>query len=67
MSEWISVKERLPKAYTDVVLLVGSKQIPKIGEFDSACHDWNIDEIGSVAITAVTHWMPLPKPPKEER
>lgn len=63
--KWISVKERLPEEERDVVLY-GSRGIffgwlsseesesPKFCSFDSE-------------IYGVTHWMPLPDAPKEEK
>lgn len=67
MSEWISVKERLPEKGQNVLVFATSKYIgtEKIsidrleeGERDSIwffTHGW----------FDVTHWMPLPEPPKE--
>lgn len=58
MGEWISIKDRLPEQYTDVIVLydfgrVGVNWTNKENEFieHSDCK--------------VTHWMPLPEPPKE--
>jgi hypothetical protein len=63
---WIKCSERMPEHYRDVAVLVGQRQIPKIGEYDSACGDWNIADIGSIGIASVTHWMPLPPAPEGE-
>lgn len=57
MSEWISVEERLPKP-TYCVLVVNA-----YGEME-------IDALGTDGewmgmVEEVTHWMPLPTPPKE--
>ena len=58
VQEWISVKDRLPKL-TYCVLVVG------------AYSEMAIDALGTDGewmgmVEDITHWMPLPKPPKEE-
>jgi hypothetical protein len=77
MAEWISVKDRLPeetkKGYSDCVLVLGKA----LGEFYHGIGyyvfdkfwppHWNCsgnwdEECDSLDIT---HWMPLPEPPKE--
>ena len=58
IQEWISVKDRLPEP-TYCVLVVG------------AYSEMQIDALGTDGewmgmVEDVTHWMPLPKPPKGE-
>lgn len=58
--EWISVQERLPKECTHIIVCdedgaVGEALCYKEGRFE-----W----IDSEEIAFVTHWMPLPEPPK---
>lgn len=72
---WISVKDRMPEKYFDVLVLV---QYPKVNGYtghyvviawkstdddswDSDNNNFNNDPEG-----VVTHWMPLPETPKEE-
>ena len=58
MSEWISVKDRLPEPWTEVLVWRGSEYPIVSSEVTSTglwCHFFNI-----------THWMPLPEPPKED-
>ena len=64
MTNWISVKDRLPVA-KEVVLTYESA-------FDSMSMAFRLpgtEEFINVgdyyALDAVTHWMPLPEPPKE--
>ena len=52
-SEWISVKERLPKTGT---VLVTDGKIVITAPSSSVTKDG----------LAITHWMPLPKPPEED-
>jgi hypothetical protein len=70
--EWISVKDRLPKLYEDVLLYDGYEVFAgnirgidkenlitwKAQPCDSECYGWYKDEY-------ITHWMPLPEPPKK--
>ena len=63
--KWISVEERLPKARQRVLLSFWSyiKKQPRISIGWYNGKQWN-----SLVATEydVTHWMPLPEPPKEE-
>lgn len=76
MSEWISVNERMPewdagKNYTEVicatdkgsVIAMTWAQYPdaKTARGRAARWEWN----WKVAPFIVTHWMPLPEPPKK--
>lgn len=86
MSQWISVKDRLPEPYDFVLVFADNKGInepkpmsiarieinnenwefvnrsplmPNYGVYMDIEHDMDSDD--------VTHWMPLPEPPKEEQ
>lgn len=65
--EWISVKDRMP-SMKDIVLVYDTffedVSIGYISEFLGERTIWIIDYGESVSDT-VTHWMPLPEPPKE--
>lgn len=58
MNEWISVKDRLPNVGVIVIIpggcgyRTGESWVSAIGEFREI--NWS-----------VTHWMPLPEPPKQ--
>ena len=60
MSEWIGVNESLPRTH-EVVLVFAE------GEIQTACLnrdcDWQGFDYKWIA-DEVTHWMPLPEPPK---
>lgn len=56
--EWISVEERLP-ANHDIVIVTDGKTTT-ISAYD---HGFMFTMLPYIEI--VTHWMPLPKPPKE--
>lgn len=62
--DWISVKDRLPEPLVDVLTLhvdeiTGKPEIAI--EWVDREGEWVYNHLGSV-----THWMPLPAPPKEE-
>lgn len=76
VQEWISVKDRLPdnKEHDWVLAQVvednGYMHIPKVMEYRQLRNDWFEETYGWLSehngLFSVTHWMPLPKPPKEE-
>ena len=64
MGEWISVKDRLPGVNEDVWCWSnknGGEMF--VGYIGYLTHEWTKN--GSLYIGEVTHWMPLPEPPKE--
>ena len=69
--KWISVTERLPKPYTPVLVYRESFgtlppyiKVDKMILWDDDTQVWT-DELETWK-TVVTHWMPLPQPPKGE-
>ena len=74
--EWISVKDRLPdnKEYDWVLAQVvednGFMHIPTVMEYRQSKNDWFEETYGWLSdhngAFTVTHWMPLPEPPKGE-
>ena len=73
-SEWISVEERLPENYGPVLvacegLTIGGAAPIAIGSYGGGF--WSLaDADGTCYLTkymrvVVTHWMPLPEPPKK--
>jgi len=69
MSEWISVKDRLPKKGECVLCFYDSqlhKHIDPFGRSNRIVTRELIAENGMEwANEGVTHWMPLPEPPQE--
>ncbi len=65
-NEWISVKDRLPEKNGRYITTV-CKYKDEIDVFDLWYEDddWYIDEGDYMYEYEVTHWMPLPEPPKE--
>lgn len=76
VQEWISVNDRLPdnKEHDWVLAQVaednGYMHIPKVMEYRQSKNDWFEDTYGWISehngAFTVTHWMPLPEPPKGE-
>ena len=62
MDKWISVKDKLPEPWVDVLCHHYNDDI-FIG-YLSEINGW-IDPNGEKDIE-VTHWQPLPEPPKED-
>lgn len=62
-NEWISVKDRLPEGYKDV-LVCDEIYGCFIAFYDKSHSVWYRKY--RRALTGVTHWMPLPEPPKGE-
>lgn len=76
MSEWISVKERLPALDQFVLVALTNWEEPKIAYLEEhklkhanveSFFMWESPMLMSIDWHTVTHWMPLPKLPKEDR
>lgn len=75
--QWISVKERLPSDSVGWVTVYGcilSRWSVQPGFYDKNNNEWvsrfigrYMDDDGYAPFEDVTHWMPLPEPPKEEK
>ena len=66
MTEWISVKDRLPENYKNVLCVSKFLDIRDI----TVAHCWESYQkesfwmdTHSFPLTDITHWMPLPEPP----
>ena len=67
VQEWISVKDRLPEAGEYVVCIAKrnpfSRFMPMVARIEK--NGW-VNPMTEQYISEVTHWMPLPNPPKGE-
>ena len=63
---WISVEERLPDVNADVVLIIPRNDGPciRVGWLRESGRWWAAGQ--GLVPYEVTHWMPLPEPPKED-
>ena len=72
MSEWISVKDRLPEPFVSVLIFVPSEPSPIFEAYYVSKGVFNATNImhgnyGFLKVgDAVTHWMPMPDPPEVE-
>ena len=71
MSEWISVKEKLPEEGQDVIIAIfdtAKKTYQMMSDSLTFYRNkwvwWTNDPIGNNQ--DITHWQPLPEPPKKE-
>lgn len=71
-SQWIDVEDRLPATDDAVLAIASGKPMTNItldGAYVLASYfsedGWSIDEYPEWEAANVTHWMPLPDPPKE--
>lgn len=71
VQEWISVKDRLPKPFTPVLVYRQSFgtlppyiKVDKMTLWNDDTQVWT-DDVGNWK-NVTTHWMPLPQPPKGE-
>ncbi len=64
--EWIKVSEKLPEIGIDVLIWDGDAR--SIGYFNGiSFNDFTLQEHGNACRNdKVTHWQPLPEPPKGE-
>lgn len=64
MNEWISVKDRLP--CKPGFYLVFVPEMARVAIYYNG-YDWIVDDdFYAFGAYEITHWMPLPEPPKED-
>lgn len=63
--KWISVKDRLPE-HGKRYLIYATSEGGKNHRITTAAYGGHFALSGRCAYWKVTHWMPLPEPPKEE-
>ena len=75
--EWISVEDELPEEHHIIDVYIGDGERDTSvefydGNFYGPEQDFSVDDCGygcfsnTYLIESVTHWMPLPEPPKGE-
>lgn len=62
--KWIPVSERLPREYKAVIAWTEYHEIGE-AQYNGKHFEW-LDDEGDYDHAHVTHWMPLPEPPKED-
>ena len=74
VQEWISVDDRMPDACGFPCLLCGENSFGQIrvfegftGYMESGKFEWHSNQKDiDIDVWTITHWMPLPQPPKGE-
>ena len=67
VQKWIPVSERLPEnAGRYLTAIIRANDERDVFDLWFDCGEWYIDENDDEFIHKVTHWMPLPEPPKGE-
>lgn len=69
MNKWISVEDRFPEEYEDVLMRVTCGSGFKVEQGYYKCGDSWVNcwfETRNKNLYPVTHWMPLPSPPEGE-
>ena len=70
MNEWVKLKDRMPDAYVEVLVEVDGHRGPSwrnnhmlVAYMGHDGHFWE-ERHKDKELIGVTHWMPLPEPPK---
>lgn len=65
LQEWVSVKDRLPEESGMYIVTANDGHAQRVSfvQWQKKNRMWNLT--GARSYWRVTHWMPLPKPPKE--
>lgn len=75
--QWISIKDRLPDVAGMYIVTACDEwcshgegiwydTVVVVAEYSGSCWNWNDNGIDCDIDDLVTHWMPLPEPPKGE-
>jgi len=70
MSGWISVKDRLPEIWDDYLAFGYGPTIPAscfVAVYDPKSNKWYDMHTDWDWSDVITHWMPLPEPPKDAK
>lgn len=63
--DWFSVEDRYPND-GDSVLTIDSEGVMEVYQYDIDWPNCFVKWDGIVKVFNITHWMPLPEPPKKE-
>ena len=67
-NKWVSVKDRMPKDGQDVLAYLNYGEETRIAPCNYYNGVWYDSVMNCVVVLQdVTHWMPLPEPPKEDK
>lgn len=63
--EWISIKDRLPYNFQEVIVYSEDGGVEAGVYYSEGCFDY-YDDSNRLILVNLTHWMPLPQPPKQD-
>jgi hypothetical protein len=63
--QWISVEERLPEQTGKYIVCTSKSSVYCAKFYKYPCERHPYGYFGTDSYTHITHWMPLPEPPKE--
>lgn len=63
-AKWVDIKDRLPEVDTEVLAYVGKYNSIQIMSLDKNNRWWDYEANAVEEYWRITHWMPLPQPPK---
>lgn len=66
MSKWISVEDELPTVNEEYIVYGINKGATIVTCIEWIDGEFGTEEHGNVWDELVTHWMPLPEPPKDK-
>ena len=73
-TDWISVKDRLPEINQQFIAFVENKEVCNCCRYQNRSSDNSPTFYASTktgllicGLESISHWMPLPEPPKEEK
>ena len=68
MIEWISVKDRMPEAYVDVITIRGDDRMVATAFLDEDGEVWRSQSYNQhgFLFTNATHWAPIPELPEKK-
>ena len=64
MSEWISVEDRLPEDEGYVLVTDGDDVYMGFKDDSWGSYFMNVESPSMICFGDITHWMPLPEPPR---
>lgn len=65
-NQWISVDDKLPEFFQYVLIYHPAMRCTLLGSFIKGSHKFRDVAGNSFYKDDITHWMPLPEPPKEQ-